>query len=387
MITHDLVGDFTDEQRMLRSTVREFARDVVAPLAHDIDRNERFPRESWERGAALGILGLCAPQEHGGTGLGLTEMCIAAEELSAVCVSTAATLLHQADLVIGRFVRHATDEQRARWLPSLCDGSVIGCLAITEPDAGSDAMAMRTTATPVDGGYLLNGSKMFITNGPVADIALVYARIGEADRHLGLFIVEAGAPGFEKGPALTKMGWRGSATGPLFFQDCFVPAENVIGQPGDGRTILFAGLNSERVVLAAESIGLTRGALEAAVDHAQSRQQFGRPIASFQLIQEKIANAAAELLSISALVYRAADLIDRKMPLDPTLLASSCKLLSAELCMRTTTDVVQVFGGYGYIDEYPVERYMRDAKLMQIGGGTSEIMKTMIARQVLRNGR
>lgn len=385
-MTHDLVGDFTDEQRMLRSAVRDFATDVVAPLAHDIDRHERFPRESWEQGAALGILGICAPEEYGGTGLGLTEMCIAAEELSAVCVSTAATLLHQADLVIGRFVRHGTDKQKAQWLPSLCDGSVIGCLAITEPDAGSDAMSMRTSATPVDDGYLLNGSKMFITNGPVADIALVYARISGVDRHLGLFIVEDGTPGFEKGPPLSKMGWRGSATGPLFFQDCFVPAENLIGDAGGGRDILFAGLNSERIVLAAESVGLTRGALDAAVDYANKRQQFGRPIASFQLIQEKIADAAAELFSISALVYRAAELIDRHLPLDPTLLASSCKLLSAELCMQTTMDVVQVFGGYGYIDEYPVERYMRDAKLMQIGGGTSEIMRTMIARRVLRNG-
>jgi isovaleryl-CoA dehydrogenase len=378
------VADFTEEQQMLRAMVREFAEREVAPLAREIDREQRFPIESWRRGAELGLLGVYADEEHGGTGLGLTEMCIIGEELSAVCVSTSATLLHQADLVIARFVRHATPAQKDRWLPGLCDGSIIGALAITEPEAGSDALSMRATARRVDGGYVLDGTKTFITNGPQADIALVYARIDRPEGGLGLFIVEDGTPGFEKGRKFSKMGWRGSPTGELSFRDCAIPAENMLGQEGEGRAILFAGLNSERVVIAAECVGLTRGALDAAVRYAGERRQFGKPIGEFQMIQAKLADIYAELQAVSALTYRTASLVDRRAPGDVTMLASSCKLLAGDLCMRATTEAVQVLGGYGYIDEFPVERYMRDAKLMQIGGGTSEIMRSMIARRLLR---
>jgi isovaleryl-CoA dehydrogenase len=378
------ISDFTAEQVSLRDTTRAFAHDVVEPLAREIDREQRFPSESWSKGAEIGILGLCAPLEYGGTGLGLTEMCIVAEELSAVCVSTAATLLHQADLVIGRLVRHGSDAQKSKWLPSMCDGSVIGCLAITEPDAGSDALSMQTTATAVDGGYLLRGSKTFITNGPVADVALIYAKVAGMDRGLGLFMVENGTPGFQKGRKFTKMGWRGSPTGELSFQDCFVPDENVIGEAGQGREILFKGLNSERVVMAAESVGLARGALDASIAYARERHQFGRAIGEFQMIQAKLADIFAWLQAVTSLTYRAAALVDRGEEEDLALIASSCKLIAADLCMEATTSAVQIFGGYGYIDEYPVERYMRDAKLMQIGGGTSEIMRTMIARNLLK---
>lgn len=377
------VADFSDEQRMLRETTRAFASSVLAPVARDIDRDQRFPSQAWEQGARLGILGLAAPVEFGGSGLGLTEMCIVGEELAAVCVSTAATLLHQADLVIGRLVRHGSDEQKAHWLPPLCDGTMIGCLAITEPDSGSDAMSMRTTATPVPGGFTLSGSKTFITNGPVADVALVYARVAGTERGLGLFLVETGTPGFSKGKSFTKMGWRASPTGELFFQECFVPSQNVIGTVGQGREILFAGLSSERIVMAAESIGLARGALDAAIAHARNRHQFGKAIGEFQLIQEKLADTFSELAAASALTYRAALLVDRGCEDDITLIAASCKYFAAEVCMRATNAAVQVLGGYGYIDENPVERYMRDAKLMQIGGGTAEIMKTLIGRRLL----
>lgn len=368
---------------MLRETTRAFARGTVAPFAATIDREQRFPTESWKSGAEIGLLGICAPVEYGGAGLGLTEMCIVGEEIAAVCVSTAATLLHQADLVINRFVRFGSEEQRSRWLPGLCAGTIIGCLAITEPDAGSDALAMRTSALPVEGGYLLNGTKTFITNGPIADLALVYARIAGADDQLGLFIVESGTSGFEKGTSFSKMGWRGSPTGQLHFSDCFVPTDYLIGEPGQGREILFAGLNSERIVLAAESIGLARGALEVATDYARSRRQFDRPIGDFQMIQAKLADNASELLALGSLVYRTAAIIDRGDDVDVTFAASSCKLRAAELCMQATTEAVQVLGGYGYTNEYPVERFTRDAKLMQIGGGTSEIMRTLIARRLL----
>jgi alkylation response protein AidB-like acyl-CoA dehydrogenase len=379
------VVDLTDEQQMLQRMVRDFAEREVAPLAGALDREQRFPRESWARAAELGLLGISAPEEYGGAALGLTEMCLVGEELSAVCVSTSATLLHQADLVINRFVRHGTPEQNARWLPRLCDGSAIGCLAITEPEAGSDALSMRTRATPADGGYVLNGTKTFITNGPEADVALVYARVGPG-RGLGLFIVEAGTPGFAKGRKFSKMGWRGSPTGELVFDDCHVARENLIGAEGEGRSVLFAGLNSERVVMAAECVGLVRGALAVATQYARERSQFGRSIGEFQMIQQKLADIYAEMQAAAALTYRAAALVDRGAdPRALTLMASSCKLLAGDLAMRATTEAVQVLGGYGYIDEFPVERFMRDAKLMQIGGGTAEIMRMLIARSLLKD--
>jgi isovaleryl-CoA dehydrogenase len=378
------VADLSADQIMLRDMVRDFAQREVAPLAAVIDREERFPIESWQRGAELGLLGIAAPEEYGGTDLGLTEMCLVGEELAAVCVSTAATLLHQADLVIGRFVRHGTPEQQARWLPGLCDGSIVGALAITEPDAGSDALAMRTTARRTSDGYVLNGTKTFITNGPVADLAVVYARIDRPEGGLGLFLVEDGTPGFAKSRKFSKMGWRGSPTGELTFDDCQVPEQHLIGSEGEGRAILFAGLNSERVVIAAECVGLARGALDAAVKYAGERRQFGQRIGDFQMIQQKLADMYAELQAVASLTYRAAELADRGRAPDLTLMASSCKLLAGDLAMKATTEAVQVFGGYGYIDEFPVERYMRDAKLMQIGGGTSEIMRMLIARRLLR---
>jgi isovaleryl-CoA dehydrogenase len=380
------VVEFTEEQIMLREMVRRFARREVAPLAKEIDRQQRFPAESWRRAAELGLLGVRAPERFGGEGLGLTELCIIGEELAAVCVSTAATILHQADLVIGRFARHGSDAQNARYLPGLCDGTIIGCLAITEPGAGSDAMSMRTCAKRVDGGYRLNGTKTFITNGPVANVALVYAKMEAADsKDIGLFIVEDGMDGFVKGKKFEKMGWRGSPTGELIFDDCFVPADALLGGEGTGRSILMSGLDSERVVMAAEGVGIAQGALEISVDYARERQQFGRPIADFQLIQEKLANMYMEVQACRVLTYRTAALIEADGQADTTALAAACKLLATEACMRASSEAVQILGGYGYINEFPVERFMRDAKLMVIGGGTSEIQRYIIARSLLRN--
>jgi alkylation response protein AidB-like acyl-CoA dehydrogenase len=379
-----LLADLTDEQRMLQAMVREFAEREVAPLARELDREARFPAEAWKRGAELGLLGMAAPAEYGGTDLGLMDMVLVSEELSAVCVSTAATLLHQADLVVNRFVRHGTAEQQRQWLPSLCDGTTVGCLAMTEPGAGSDVMSMSTTARPVADGYVLDGTKTFITNGPNADLALVYARIDRPDGGLGLFAVTDGTAGFVKGRKFEKMGWRASPTGELSFTNCLVGHEALIGAEGDGRAILFAGLNSERVIMAAECVGITRGALQAATAYAREREQFGRPIGQFQMIQQKLADMYAELQAAAALVYRAAELVDRGHTEKITALASSAKLVTSELCMRATTESVQILGGYGYTNEFPVERFMRDAKLMTIGGGTSEIQRTIIARALLR---
>jgi isovaleryl-CoA dehydrogenase len=371
------------EQILLRRTVHEFARRDVGPRAAALDAAQSFPEESWRQAAELGLLGATAPAEFGGADLGLAELCIIGEELAAVCLSTAATVLHQADMVVGRLARHASEEQKRRWLPGLIDGSQIGCLAMTEPEAGSDVMSMRTRAERVDGGWRLNGTKTFITNGPVADLALVYARTGEAgDRRLGLFAIPTDSPGFARGRKFSKMGWRGSPTGELILDDCEVGDEALVGGPEEGRAILLSGLDSERVLMAAESVGVAQGALEVALAYARERRQFGRAIGEFQLIQGKLADMYTETEAARALTWTAAARVEGGEA-SARELASAAKLMGGDVAMRVTTEAVQVLGGYGYIDEFPVERYMRDAKLMQIGGGTAEIQRFIIARGLL----
>ncbi|HXF30469.1 MAG TPA: acyl-CoA dehydrogenase family protein [Solirubrobacterales bacterium] len=371
------------EQTLLRRTVHDFARRDVAPRAAALDAAQSFPEESWAQAAELGLLGATAPTEYGGAGLGLAELCIVGEELAAACLSTAATVLHQADMVVGRIARHGSEEQKRRWLPGLIDGSLIGCLAMTEPEAGSDVMSMRTRAERTEGGWRLNGTKTFITNGPVADLALVYALTGEpGSRQLGLFAVPTGAPGFARGRKFSKMGWRGSPTGELILDDCEVGEEALVGGPEDGRAILLAGLDSERVLMAAESVGVAQGALEVALAYARERRQFGRPIGEFQLIGGKLADMYTETEAARALTWTALERVEADGP-GARELASAAKLMGGDVAMRVTTEAVQVLGGYGYIDEFPVERYMRDAKLMQIGGGTAEIQRFIIARGLL----
>jgi isovaleryl-CoA dehydrogenase len=373
----------SDEQRLLRRTLREFARAKVAPRAHKIDAEQSFPAASWAEAAELGLLGATVSADLGGAGLGLTELCLIGEELAAVCVSTAATVLHQADMVVGRLARHGSAAQKERWLPGLIDGSLVGCLAMTEPEAGSDVMSMRARAERIEGGWRLNGAKTLITNGPVADLALIYARTPEhGERSLGMFAVPTDAPGFARGRKFSKMGWRGSPTGELLLDDCEVGEDALIGAPDGGRAILLEGLDSERVLLAAESVGIAQGALEAALVYAGERHQFGRPIGEFQMIGAKLADMFAETEACRALTRQIAARIDAGEG-GQRALASAAKLLAGDVAMKVATDAVQVLGGYGYIDEFPVERYMRDAKLMQIGGGTAEIQRFIIARELL----
>jgi isovaleryl-CoA dehydrogenase len=373
----------TDEQKLLRRTLREFAQEKVAPRAHEIDAAQGFPAESWAEAAELGLLGATVASEDGGAGLGLTELCLIGEELAAVCVSTAATVLHQADMVVGRIARHGDAAQKQRWLPGLIDGSLVGCLAMTEAEAGSDVMSMRTRAERVDGGWRLNGTKTFITNGPIADLALIYARTPEhGERSLGMFAIPADTPGFSRGKKFSKMGWRGSPTGELLLDDCEVGEEALIGAEDGGRAILLEGLDSERVLMAAESVGIAQGALETALAYAGERRQFGKPIGEFQMIGAKLADMFAETEACRALTRQIAARIDAGES-GQRALASAAKLLAGDVAMRVTTEAVQVLGGYGYIDEFPVERFMRDAKLMQIGGGTAEIQRFIIARELL----
>ncbi len=378
--------EFTSEQRMLRETIATFAEKEVAPLAYEIDRDEKFPERSFRRLAGLGVLGITVPVEYGGAGAGYTEMCIVTEELARFCGSTAATYADHADLCIDNVRRNANEEQKRKYLPPLCDGSRIGGLAMTEPSAGSDVMSMSLRAERKGDHYLLNGTKTFITNGPVGDSFVIYAKTApEKGAHgVSAFIVEKDFPGFARGKKFEKMGWRGSPTGELIFEDCVVPAANLLGGENKGAMVLMSGLNTERIVLGAMSLGLSRGAYECALRYAKERIQFGKPIATFQLIQAKLADMAMEIELSRLITYEGAAMADRGLHRELNLVAAYAKLYTAEAAMRTTTEAVQILGGYGYMKEFPVERMMRDAKLQAIGGGTSEIQRMIIAREILK---
>ena len=377
--------DFTDEQKMLRETVRIFAEKEVAPLAYEIDHQERFPAESFKRLAEMGLLGISVPVEYGGAGAGYTEMCIVGEELGVVCCSTSAVWGTHADLCIDNIRRNADDAQKKKYLPSLCNGSRIGGLAMTEPSAGSDVMSMKLRAERKGDDYILNGSKIFISNGPVGDVFVIYAKTApEKGAHgVSAFIVEKEFRGFQRGKKFEKMGWRGSPTGELILEDCRVPAENLFGGENRGAMVLMSGLNTERVLLGALSLGISRGAYECALKYAKERIQFGKPIASFQLIQAKLADMAMEIELSHLITYKGAAMADQGLHRDMNLVAAYAKLYCSEVAMRVTTEAVQILGGYGYMKEFPVERMMRDAKLQTIGGGTSEIQRLIIARDIL----
>jgi isovaleryl-CoA dehydrogenase len=377
--------EFTEEQKMLRDTIRTFAEKEVAPLAYEIDRDERFPTESFNKLKDMGLLGITAPVDYGGAGAGYTELCIVTEELSAACLSTAASWGTHACLCIDNIRRNATQEQLREYLPPLCEGVKIGGLAMTEPSAGSDVMSMRLRADKKGDSYILNGSKIFISNGPVGDIFVVYAKtdMEKGARGVSAFIVEKEFPGFSRGKKFEKMGWRGSPTGELIFEDCQVPVKNLLGKENSGALVLMSGLNTERVCLGAMSLGLSRGAYEYALQYAKERVQFGRPIASFQLIQAKLAEMAMDIELSHLITYKGARMADMGLHRHMNLIASYAKLFTARAAMKITTEAVQILGGYGYMKEFPVERMMRDAKLQQIGGGTDEVQTMIIARDIL----
>lgn len=371
----------TAEQQEIRALARSFAQQEVAPGAAERDRTKAFPRDLYARAAELGLLGIAVADEHGGAGLGLHEATLVGEELSAACMSFTTMVLTNY-MVVDSIGRSGNAEQRARLLPGLCDGTTIGCTAITEPEAGSDALGMRTVAERVDGGWRLHGAKTFITGAPIADIALVYAKTGPIDgREIGTFVVRTDDPGVTCGPPIEKMGWRSSPTGELAIDGAFVPDEDVLAGPGDGLASLMQGLNSERVYLAAHALGLADAAFAVAREYVMERRQFGRPIAEFQLVRAKLADMYAQLAACRALTYETI----RAIAVGPShgearTLSAAVKLLSSEMAMRVTEDAVQLLGGYGYTCEYPVERFMRDAKILTIGGGTNEIQRHLIGK-------
>ncbi len=376
--------EFTKEQILLRETVARFAREQVAPLAAEIDQKERFPRETFSKMSALGLLGLGIPEEYGGSGGGIVESCIVAEELARYCVSTSASWGAHVDLCAANICRNGTTEQKQRFLPNLASGRKLGGMAMTEPEAGSDVLAMKTRAVEKGDFFILNGTKTFITNGPIGDLFLVYATTDPKSRGKGVtaFVVEKGFPGFSCGKELEKLGWHGSPTGELIFEDCSIPRENLIGTVNQGVKVLLSGLNSERLVISANCLGLARASLEDSAKYSRGRKQFGKAISEFQMIGEKLARMAAKVEAVRCMLWSQALRMSREGPAAMAFETACTKLLASETALQNALDATQIFGGYGYIREFPVERYLRDARIMTIGAGTSEIMCQIIFREL-----
>lgn len=375
--------EFTEEQMMLRSTVSRFAREHVAPIAAEIDNHERFPEETFKKMAALGLLGIGIPEEYDGSGGGIVEACIVAEELARYCASTAASWGAHVDLCAANINRNGSPEQKTRFLPDLASGRKLGGMAMTEPEAGSDVLAMTLRAEEKGDHFILNGAKTFITNGPVGDLFLVYATNDPKKKGRGItaFVIEKGFDGFKIGRQFEKLGWRGSPTGELIFEDCRVPKENVIGKVGGGVQILLSGLNSERLVLSAECLGIARACLEESMKYARERVQFGRPISEFQMVSEKLARMAVKVEAVRTMIWSQAFRMVKEGPAAMTFETACTKLMASETALENALDGTQIFGGYGYTREFPIERYLRDARLMTIGGGTTEIMLNLVFRE------
>ena len=376
----------TEDQRMLKIMVADFAAKELEPIAAQIDEEARFPAESIPKMAGLGLTGVGFPEEYDGSGGGATEFCLVIEEISRVCAATGAILIASSSLVGKPIYMHGNEAQKKRFVPPIASGQMLGAFALTEAGAGSDPAALETTATRKDNGYVLNGSKIFITNGAEAGIVLVFASTDKSLRHKGIsvFILEKDTPGFSVGKHENKMGIRGSSTVELVFEDCFVPEENRLGNEGDGFRLAISTIDASRVVVAAQALGIAQGAFDRALAYAKERQQFGRPIINFQAIQWMLADMATQIDAARLLVYRAACLQDRGQPFIKE--ASMAKVYAAETSSFVTNKAVQIFGGYGYIKEYPVERYLRDAKITEIYEGTSEMQRMTIARQLMKEG-
>jgi butyryl-CoA dehydrogenase len=374
---------FTEEQAMLRDMVRDFALNEVKPIAAEIDENERFPMETIQKMAELGLMGICFPEEYGGAGMDTVCYAVAVEEISRVCGSTGLTLAAHVSLGTAPIFLFGNDEQRKKYLPKLCSGEWIGAFGLTEPNAGSDAGGTETMAIKDGDDYVLNGAKMFITN---ASVSSVYVATAVTDKSMGTkgissFIVEAGTPGFSVGKKEHKMGVRGSDTAELHFEDCRIPAENLLGQEGEGFKQFLTILDGGRISIGAMALGIAQGALDEALKYSRERKQFGKYLNRFQAIQFMLADNATDVESARLLVYHAARLKDAGE--NYVQAAAMAKLYASEAAMRCSNRAIQIHGGYGYTRDYPVERFLRDAKLCEIGEGTSEIQRLIIARNLV----
>jgi len=374
----------TDEQKMLQRMVRDFAVNEVEPTAAERDEEERFDRGIFDKMAELGLAGIPWPEEYGGIGAEYVSYVIAVEELSRVCASTGVTLSAHVSLASWPIYQYGTEEQKQTFLKRLAEGSALGAYALSEPGAGSDVASMKMTATKDGDDYVLNGSKVWITNGEVADIYVVFAKTDADAGHRGItgFIVEKGTEGFTFGKKEKKLGIRSSPTTELIFENCRVPKENMLGAEGEGFKIAMTTLDGGRSGIAAQAVGIAQGALDASVAYAKEREQFGKPIAHNQGVSFKLADMATEIEAARLLTYKAAWLESEGLPYSDA--SAMAKLYAGDTAMKHTVEAVQIFGGYGYTKDYPVERYMRDAKITQIYEGTNEIQRLVIGRSVTR---
>ena len=374
----------TREQELVRQMVREFAVNEVKPIAAEIDETERFPMENVKKMAELGMMGIPFPKELGGAGGDVLSYIITVEELSKVCGTTGVIVSAHTSLCASLLYENGTPAQKEKYLIPLAKGEKIGAFGLTEPGAGTDAAGQQTTAVLDGDNYILNGSKIFITNGGVADTFIVFAMTDKSQgtRGISAFIVEKDFPGFSIGKKEDKLGIRASSTTELIFENCVVPKENLIGKEGKGFGIAMKTLDGGRIGIAAQALGIAEGAYEEAVKYMKERKQFGRPLSAFQGLQWMIAEMETKIEAAKLLVYKAAWLKQNKLPYSVD--AAKAKLFAAEFAMDVTTKAVQIHGGYGYTKEYPVERMMRDAKITEIYEGTSEVQKMVIAGAALR---
>jgi len=374
--------DLGESADMLRDTVRSFADDHIAPRAAAIDASNEFPRELWPQLGALGLHGVTVAEEYGGAGMGYTEHVVAMEEISRASGSVGLSYGAHSNLCVNQIHRNGTEAQKRRYLPDLVSGVHVGALAMSEPNAGSDVVAMRTRAERRGDRYIVNGGKMWITNGPVADVLVVYAKTDPdaGKRGISAFLIEKGFKGFSTAQKLDKLGMRGSDTCELIFEDCEVPAENLLGEEGRGVNVLMSGLDYERLVLAGGPLGLMQACMDTVLPYVHEREQFGRPIGTFQLMQGKLADMYTTLNSTKAYVYAVARACDRG---DTTRKdAAGAILYAAEKATWMALEAIQCLGGNGYVNEFPTGRLLRDAKLYEIGAGTSEIRRMLIGREL-----
>ncbi|MDA7945927.1 MAG: isovaleryl-CoA dehydrogenase [Hyphomicrobiaceae bacterium] len=380
----DKVMDFAlgEEIDAVRETTRRWAMERLAPRAAEIDASNTFTQDLWPELGELGLLGVTADPEYGGSGMGYLAHVVAMEEISRASAAIGLSYGAHSNLCVNQIDRHGTEEQKKRFLPNLCSGEHVGALAMSEPGSGSDVVSMKTRAERRNDCYLLNGSKMWITNGPDAETLVVYAKTDPdaGSRGITAFLIERGMKGFSTAQKLDKLGMRGSNTCELVFEDCEVPYDNVLGEEGAGVEVLMSGLDYERVVLAAGPLGIMAACLDTVVPYVHEREQFGKPIGTFQLMQGKIADMYVTLNSCRAYVYAVAAACDRGETTRKD--AAGCILLSAEKATQMSLEAIQCLGGNGYINEYPTGRLLRDAKLYEIGAGTSEIRRMLIGREL-----
>ena len=376
--------NLTKEQQMVRNVMKEFTENEVKPLAAEIDETERFPTETVEKMAKYNILGIPFPQEYGGAGADELSYAIAVEELSKACATTGVIVSAHTSLGSWPIYKFGTEEQKQKYLVPLAKGEKLGAFGLTEPNAGTDASGQQTTAVLSGDNYILNGTKIFITNGGQSHIYIVFAMTDKSKgtRGISAFIVEHDREGFSIGKKESKMGIRASATTELIFQNCIIPKENLLGKEGDGFKIAMATLDGGRIGIAAQALGIAQGALDETVKYLKERKQFGKSLSKFQGLQWMVADLATEIEAARMLVYRAAYNKANNLPYSKE--AAMAKLFAAECAMNVTTKCVQLYGGYGYTKDYPVERMMRDAKITEIYEGTSQVQRMVIAASVLK---